>query len=601
MKGGDFVLKIKKIMATALVFIMILSLVTIPAMAEETAAGTPLEVTYFNADSSKIVIDFSEGVSDSDLEAALTMESDGEPIAFAVKRVNDSTGGQLGTMSGPTEDYTVNKLTVNTNPTYAITLDDGIELGKLYELAISAENLIGENGGRLAEDYAKTFSVELCWAEEFTYDADQTIPWRTFSGTSNKMSIVDGTLKVGKLSSNSSAIANPPKAAEETGTLFGETGMTATDFFSTFKSETYYNTEISVKAEDISAKRGIFIANSSIATTLDITYINGFMGGMLVSAKGAGYLSAFARKDKDKTKQYETNAGFSGSYINQNPGVSSTGSFWNTTDFTDFSFMSTSDRKMKLFAGNDLSAYASYIYSEAVTAGKYGCMHISFVSGQTYYIDYIRVTKVKEYKRANYTMTPADGATDVAISDEIKLTFEKPVDPASLSTDAVEVYVNDDLTNNYTVSVDEADANSVIVKLDEPMAYRSQYKVLPVSVKFTGDATDYMFISSSFETTMPDMEITELDINYVSGKYTAKATIQNNKIEDGIKGIMSVCLYDANGKMLDIAIQEIDVAMGDDATVIDQWDEYEEGEHYAKCYIWDGMATMNTIMSVIFE
>ena len=561
MKGGDFVLKIKKIMATALVFIMILSLVTIPAMADGA-----LEVVYFNGDSTRLVIDFNHEVDATALKGAMTITKDGEEVAFGVDYVEKTAGV---TDAG--------NLIVSENFTYAIVLDDGIALDEMYEICIQA-GLEGSDGCALAQNYEKIFMVDKLWKEDFNYATVADRPWTLFSAIKNKTTLADGILTANAGSGSSGLITNTDSTA-----IFADTGMPANEFLAEFKKETFYNTEVFVKNVSAHSKSKVVVAHQSTKSNLQHKYNNIICGGLRTDA-----LIAEANV---KASTVETN-GSVGSYTYDFGGYPISHNAFADADFFKINLMTTEDRNIKVF-GDDYNAYGNYYYSSAAASTSHGYVSIGIAGSPTYSIDYVIVTKLRTFEKANYTMTPANGATDVEIADEIKLTFEKPVDPATLSADAVEVYVNDDLTDNYTVDVDEADANSVIVKLDQPMSYRALYKIVPTSVKFLGDETDYMFSSSSFETTMPVYEFTSFE--ETSGKVSA--TFANNKIEEGIKGVMSVCLYDEAGKMLNIAIEEIDVAKGEDAKV-----SVSAGEYYsAKCYIWDSMATMNTITTAVLE
>ena len=139
-----------------------MSMVTFTAMAD-----TTVSVTYLNADSTKIMVDLTAEKTAAELQSAITLTKGGAPVTFTV-------------VKKPASKPSEGDMTTNTNYSYVIKPEGGVEFDAIYNLNIAGT------------DCNKLFTVEELWKDDFqtyTGDTGATTSWR------NGTLYVDGTDK----------------------------------------------------------------------------------------------------------------------------------------------------------------------------------------------------------------------------------------------------------------------------------------------------------------------------------------------------------------------------------------------------------------------
>jgi len=559
----------------------------------------------WNADSTKITLDFETRLDANDLANALTVECLGEEVSFTVTEKT-----QTSPSKGVLKDG---------NPTYVIVPDDGIMLDTLYKLRINAGLINYDYTQKLAEDYSLSFVVEKLWKDDFeSYDAanfraysiytlsasgygteDKDENWGTVS---NYVTLYDnGSDKSLRITGGRPVLPNFSYAGK--GFNFADTNKPVGQY--PYALEKDYTVEFKLDFEsDVHSTSTVtdvrFLMKDNAHA--NPSYSQGIVTG-IGNNKGKYFDLAFLNCKVDGSSHQEASTESTGAYDSSN--------YRNTISFSPFAedglentvTMSVKDMNIKFFF-ND-SVFNSYNCNNLPAAYGYPSFYAN--SGTVALIDDIVVTKAKEYVESSYTMTPDNGENDVAIGDTIKLTFENAVDSATLSSDTVKVYKDGKQVYDYSVTLDNADAKNVIVKFNAPFEYRTEYRVAPLGVGYVEDATSYAFPAYSFTTTVPDFEITSFDAgdvdmnSLIAGSYDVKAEFANNKIEKGISFVASICLYNEEGKMVDIVVKEFDLAKGKADSISDTWNIADEGKYFAKCYLWDDFVNMNSLLTAVID
>lgn len=563
-----------------------------------------ITVTYWNADSSKIMLDFSAPVDATDLKNKLTLYKNGAEVDCTVTYKPQSAASN-GTLK-------------DADCTYVVVPQGGMTLDDIYKLVVDTGVVATDKTAVLTTAIEKSFKVKKIWKDDFEgYDAESFSAWGTNHNSNFMASTASTDITVTTLGTNkalsiggaSSIMAIPNKSS---GASFADTGVAAS---------TYWNSSTGAGAlmEDYSIEMKVRMdANNGIRLGLATTYhynwhySDYFMSGAHLTNSGTtmtAQTSVRKRDESGKVQNARDKAEASVATMTEQyksiTALAATGTSFVAGQFVDVSMSvksNTDGSNMKFFAGS--GAYTNYDTTIAIS--DYGYPLIMKTAENTVYVDDIIVTKAIEYTPSEFTMVPEDGAENVAIGDSITLTFEKDVDTATVSKDTVKLYADEELVSGYTVSVDAANAKVVSIKLDAPFEYRTEYTVEAVDVKYQDDAAYYMFDALSFTTTPPDVEFTQFKVNgdisaLEAQEYTVTAKVVNNFVNDGVEGIASLCLYDEDGKMIDVVTKNIDLAKGKGDTITDTWNITEAGRYFAYCYVWDCFDNMNTIIKAILE
>ena len=356
--------RLKKAMSIVLSTVMILGTCLCTVSAEEL-----ISVTYWNADSTKIMIDLSEEVAEADLKDAITLTADGTAVT------------DFDVVKKPASKETTHGMTANTDYSYVIKPEGGVEFDDVYNLNIAGT------------DCNKFFSVEELWKDDFqTYEGDTgaTTSWR------NGTLYVDGTEKYLKITGMAGKGVYPYYDAYN----FSTYGMTATKFFDATRLATAdYSVEVKVKADESNA--------ANINRTLQISMQTdrtervgkwgkpGFCGGAQ-NYKSADGTNEYNRMYLNAYQKYASNDGRQGIGTMQDNmkdcGGMTVDEQTLDADWTALS-MSVKGNNAKVFAGED--AFANYNHTIDLSTGYGAVVFVSRSSG-TYYIDDVIVSKAKE-------------------------------------------------------------------------------------------------------------------------------------------------------------------------------------------------------------
>lgn len=570
---------LKKVVSIILTTVIVFSSCLCVASADEA-----ITVTYWNADSTKIMLDLSEEVSESDLRDAITLVEDGVAVS------------DFEVVKKPESQPTTHGMTASADASYVIIPQGGIELGAMYYLNISS-SLLGA-------EYNKGFKVEQLWKDDFqSYEGETgaTTSWR------NGTLYVDGTEKYLKVTGMAGKGVYPYYDAHN----FSTYGMTATKFFDAARlATTDYSVEAKVKfdeATDTAINRTLQISmQTDRSESVGKWGKPGFCGGAQYSKNAAGtseynkmFLNAYQAYASNTNRQ---GIGTTNDNMHQCDGVTIDNQTLDA-DWTALS-MSVKGNNAKVFAGE--AAFANYDHTIDLSTGYGAVVFVSRTSG-TYYVDDIIATKAYEieYGKADYTISPS--GDDVSIDDEIILTFNNPVDTAAFSEDTILIYKNDAPFYGFSLLPGE-NPNEAVIKFDMPLEYRTTYSILPKDIVFLGDTDNYFFEKTSFTTEPAPYELTDFavegDPNMTflrQGEYNVAATFNNHKIAEGKDVIVSICLFDKNLKMLDINIKEMSLEMGESDTITDTWNIEIAGKYTAKCFVWDSLESMQSIITQTIE
>ena len=566
--------RLKKAMSIVLSTVMILGTCLCTVSAEEL-----ILVTYWNADSTKIMIDLSEEVAEADLKDAITLTADGTAVT------------DFDVVKKPASEETTHGMTANTDYSYVIKPEGGVEFDAVYNLNIAGT------------DCNKFFSVEELWKDDFQiYEGDTgaTTSWR------NGTLYVDGADKYLKITGMAGKGVYPYYDAYN----FSTYGMTAAKFFDAARlATTDYSVEVKVKSDESNA--------ANINRTLQISMQTdrtesvgkwgkpGFCGGAQYY-KSADGTNEYNRMYLNAYQKYASNDGRQGIGTMQDNmkdcGGMTVDEQTLDADWTALS-MSVKGNNAKVFAGED--AFANYDHTIDLSTG-YGAVVFVTRSSGTYYIDDVIATKVIEYEKSEYTISPT--GDDVLIGDEVTLTFGKDVDTAKLYDDSVEVYKNGVPFYGFSVLPGDS-AQTVVIKFNMPFEYKTTYSIIPKGIVFSGDSNGYYFEETSFTTESPGFELSDFSIEeeanmsfLKTGTYHVSATLNNNKIAEGMDVVVSICLFDENLKMVDVNIKEMSLEMGEDDSITDTWTIDTRGKYIAKCFVWDNLdATMESIITQTIE
>ncbi len=345
-----------------------MSMVTFTAMADGVVS-----VTYLNADSTKIMIDLSAEVAVAKLQSDITLTKGGSPVSFTL-------------VKKPASKETTHGMTANTNYSYVIKPEGGVEFDVIYNLNIAGT------------DCNKLFTVEELWKDDFqTYSGDTgaTTSWR------NGTLYVDGADKYLQVSGMAGKGVYPYYDAHN----FSTYGMTATKFFDAARlATTDYSVEAKVKFDESNA--------TNINRTLQISMQTdrsesvgkwgkpGFCGGAQYYKNAAG-TSEYNKMFLNAYQKYASNDGRQGIGTMQDNMKDCDGVTVDEqtldADWTALS-MSVKGNNAKVFAGED--AFANYNHTIDLSTG-YGAVVFVTRSSGTFYIDDVIATKMTELTFGN--------------------------------------------------------------------------------------------------------------------------------------------------------------------------------------------------------
>ncbi len=348
---------------------------------------TDISVNYWNADSTKIMVDLSAEVDAAALANAVTLKKDGSSENFTVE-------------AKPSTPTATGGMTASTDYSYVIKPQGGINFGSVYELNIAA-GLISKNKlSILSENYKKQIIVEKLWKEDFESEAYATaLPWTTAKSDSTiALEAVSGDtmLKITKGSSRDTIL---PKSNSTT--AFADTGVAANTFWETAKNVTDYNVEMNVKFVNPLASgttaRSLRVSMQKSFNDADQSWVHGIAGGAYYQINSAGaniqknmyaQIGNGTKGDDGKTTVYQG----AGATINLVANLSPVSVSQEPFGSDDSSFtMAVKEQNIKVFAGD---AYISYDFTYTISDnGIVGI--VPYVASQ-FYVDDIVVTKAKE-------------------------------------------------------------------------------------------------------------------------------------------------------------------------------------------------------------
>ena len=146
--------KIKKALSVILTVFMAVS--ALSALGTVAFAEDTLQVVYWNADSSRIILDFSNEVDVEELSSALLLRRNGTEIPFDV------------TAKPRTTDET-NTLTADTAYTYIVVPEDGMTFDELYDVEISSELTAYDGTSMPQEGFRKVFVVDKIFKDDLKH------------------------------------------------------------------------------------------------------------------------------------------------------------------------------------------------------------------------------------------------------------------------------------------------------------------------------------------------------------------------------------------------------------------------------------------------
>jgi len=309
----------KRICSLLLVLTMVLSMVTF-VYAEET-----VEINYWNADSTKISIDLSKEIATEDLEAALTLTADGEPLVFTVEKREKTVNTTIDDyVDGK---YDVKGLDVTTDTTYEIKPEGGLGFESVYTITVGSA-VTGTS------DWSKTFRVKKLWIEDFNkYEiaggaskgTSTSAPWKLESGATPEFGLEDdgnGDKALYWSHKGATYRVRPAYAVEDTNSdvEFADTGLAASTYWadgSDARKETEYNIELDMRFgttfSDANRGFGFKIAMQNLKHNQVLYAGSGIAAGYVGTTTGFGMVAGTWGHGVYK---YNAEASFSTNYKN---------------------------------------------------------------------------------------------------------------------------------------------------------------------------------------------------------------------------------------------------------------------------------------------
>ena len=355
-----------------------------------------MTVNYWNADSSKIMLDLSANVDASALKKEITLTKNGTEVTdFTVtKKVKtpEATGG-LTTV----DDYT-----------YVIEPQGGIVLSTseketVYSLTVNEGLMSSDKTKLLPNAYNINFAVDKLWIEDFENEnyTSTAFPWYdSYSSNTSTLTLVteeDNTVMSVKPSSQSSSI-QPTIYNHANNTIeFADTGKTSAVYWangSDARLMEEYNVEMKVKFLGTTSRYmniNLGAGNSGTSYKYGASGIgvgayhklDGTDDRLLVQAsvKGTGY--TYTAEGAGTIGESALAMG----YVNSTYGIPYSSDSYNTIS------VSVKAKNIKFFPGDD--AFANYNYT-TVDPKEYGLVVIAPRSTAQFYVDDIVVTKARE-------------------------------------------------------------------------------------------------------------------------------------------------------------------------------------------------------------
>ncbi len=289
----------KKVLSLILALAMMLSMVTFAHADEPAAEATDITITYWNANTTTVVLELSRKVESAQvLKDAMTL-SGFTADDFTVKEQTSPAGQYEGnivntnttTKNGvtTTKKYSFRKLTPN-NTTYTVQLVEGksFAFGTAYTLTV-AESLFGSTT-------VLTFTVNKIAVDTLATQG----PWH--ASTASKLTFDEGVLALDK---------NRAKLNHQSTEVFGDTRFPITQWENNATNNPArdrINMEVDVKVANTSVDHHVSIgfANRSNTWAIQSNSYSGFAGlGFGGNSAGVGTFSVFvAKTGEDPNAEY---------------------------------------------------------------------------------------------------------------------------------------------------------------------------------------------------------------------------------------------------------------------------------------------------------
>lgn len=354
-------------------------------------------VSYWNADSSKIIIDLSSDVDVNALKNKLTLTKNGEEIAYTI---TEKTKTATGT----------DTLALDTATTYVIVPTGGMTVNDIYGVVIESGIAAEDGNGTLTSDYTKFFKVNKLMEENFeSFEATDELPWKTYSANETVVTSLDSTSDGNRLkwvtgTSNVGLITNGNCKPDGTNAYWTDAQKAVTD----------YTVEIDVKFDSANTSNDFLLVMQPGRSNNNLQYTDAIWGGAFQS--GTTYkMTAGASENTVYSSEWEedsTNEKANQSYLGA--GVASTANPWDSTGYNKMT-LAVKNRNIKTFAGS--TAFSSYYYGSDINVEDYGWFGFTNKSAGTFYIDNVVVTKAEELTGIEYgAIAVTNAANDTAIT-----------------------------------------------------------------------------------------------------------------------------------------------------------------------------------------
>lgn len=314
----------KRFLSIVLTALMIFTTVGVVSVGAE---GT-LEITYWNADSTKLTLDFNAEVDADELEAAITLMKGKAPVEFsvtkmgataaptltetvaavatnaaaAVKETVDDVTTQVGTKNTRTE-YPWHPMTAGTGVTYLVEPKGGFEIGASYVIVIDSNLSSADDSVKLAADYVKGFKVNKIFMDTFSYDATAAAPngiaWKGPYSNSAKMAIENesegSSNTVGKMTQDHYFVVENINVGD-LGVITYAYRSSNTELFSQ-----RYSIEAKVKVTDTTKNHGFGFNRNNYGTTASTPYRKNLAAGIGYNSTSGKFNMSYVSKPAQDT------------------------------------------------------------------------------------------------------------------------------------------------------------------------------------------------------------------------------------------------------------------------------------------------------------
>jgi len=248
----------KKVLSLVLAVAMLISTLPFAAFADDVPSA---EISYWNADSTKITLDITQNVDAQSLANSMTLIKDGIEVPFTVEKKIPTTTATLDTSEVRSLDYKAanyrEALPADTDYTYEIYPEGGMALGEMYVVTIKA-NVLGTQ-------WKKGITVNKLWKETFdAYESIELTPWASSHGgltlegdTDKYLRYAPAVFRAGLSPAYKYASSSWVETKDDTNAaakakrdaIFADTGIVAKTFWANAVKEKEYNLEMELKVE----------------------------------------------------------------------------------------------------------------------------------------------------------------------------------------------------------------------------------------------------------------------------------------------------------------------------------------------------------------